>query len=388
MNSELEQLLNKRWILKSEDKELYYKVRDSIGEIRKFASDKLGCQIIENALLVKMEKIPVVAESFMGIQEFSSKEEYAFLCILLMFLEDKDAQEQFILSQLTEYIAANMPGEPVEWTLFTNRRRLIKVLRYAVEQGLIEVTDGSDNSFMDNETGEVLYENTGASRYFMRSFAHDIMEYQSPEDFNESDWFDVDEDRGVARRHRVYKRLLFAPGMYRSEGSQEDFEYLKYYGRRLSEDLEKTFDCHVHIHKGSAFILIGDDCRIGNVFPGNNVNSDVMLLVFGEIQDKIKNHIWKEASDEICIADEIEFERLIIDVKEKYGEGFTKKYREMTDSEFVETVLEQMELWKFIQRIPENRQIMIYPAVGKIKGCYPDDFIEKNHPIQGGEKGE
>lgn len=388
MNSELEQLLNKRWILKSEDKELYYKVRDSIGEIRKFESDKLGCQIIENALLVKMEKIPVVAESFMGIQDFSSKEEYAFLCILLMFLEDKDAQEQFILSQLTEYIAANMPGEPVDWTLFTNRRRLIKVLRYAVEQGLIEVTDGSDNSFMDNETGEVLYENTGASRYFMRSFAHDIMEYQSPEDFNESDWFDVDEDRGVARRHRVYKRLLFAPGMYRSEGSQEDFEYLKYYGRRLSEDLEKTFDCHVHIHKGSAFILIGDDCRIGNVFPGNNVNSDVMLLVFGEIQDKIKNHIWKEASDEICIADEIEFERLIIDVKEKYGEGFTKKYREMTDSEFVETVLEQMELWKFIQRIPENRQIMIYPAVGKIKGCYPDDFIEKNHPIQGGEKGE
>ena len=29
--------------------------------------------------------------------------------MLLMFLEDKDAQEQFILSQLTEYIAANMP---------------------------------------------------------------------------------------------------------------------------------------------------------------------------------------------------------------------------------------------------------------------------------------
>ena len=209
----LEQLLNKRWILKAEDKELYYQVRDSIGEIRKFASEKLGCQIIENALLVKMEKIPVVAESFMGIQEFSSKEEYAFLCILLMFLEDKDAQEQFILSQLTEYIAANMPGEPVDWTLFTNRRRLIKVLRFAVAQGLLDVTDGSDNAFMDNESGEVLYENTGASGYFMRSFTHDIMEYTSPEDFGESDWFEVNEDRGMARRHRVYKRLLFSPGM-------------------------------------------------------------------------------------------------------------------------------------------------------------------------------
>ena len=49
---ELEALLNKRWILKAEDKELYYKVRDQLGEIRKFASDKLGCHIIENALLV------------------------------------------------------------------------------------------------------------------------------------------------------------------------------------------------------------------------------------------------------------------------------------------------------------------------------------------------
>ena len=83
---ELEALLSKRWILKSDNKELYYKVRDALGEIRKFTSDKMGCPIVENALLVKMEKIPVVAENYMGIQEFTSKEEYAFLCILLPFL--------------------------------------------------------------------------------------------------------------------------------------------------------------------------------------------------------------------------------------------------------------------------------------------------------------
>ena len=61
---------------------------------------------------------------------------------------------------------------------------------------------------MDDEAGEVLYENTGASRYFMKSFSKDIMEYTKPEDFRESDWFEVDEDRGFARRHRVYKRLI------------------------------------------------------------------------------------------------------------------------------------------------------------------------------------
>ena len=31
---ELEMLLNQRWILKAEDKELYYRVRDSVGADR------------------------------------------------------------------------------------------------------------------------------------------------------------------------------------------------------------------------------------------------------------------------------------------------------------------------------------------------------------------
>ena len=48
---ELETLLARRWVLKAEDRELYYRIPDSIGEIRKYASEKMGCQVIENALL-------------------------------------------------------------------------------------------------------------------------------------------------------------------------------------------------------------------------------------------------------------------------------------------------------------------------------------------------
>ena len=149
----------------------------------------MGCQLIDNSILIKLEKIPEIPESFMGIQDFASKEEYAYLCILLMFLEDRDAQEQFILSQLTEYITACLPGDLSDWTLYTNRRKLIRVLRYAADQGIIGITDGRDDTFMENEAGEVLYENTGASRYFMKNFSRDIMEYAGPEDFRESGWF-------------------------------------------------------------------------------------------------------------------------------------------------------------------------------------------------------
>ena len=77
---ELEILLNKRWVLKSRDKETYYKLRDALGELRKFTTEKMGCQIIDNSLLIKMEKIPVIPESFMGIQKFFLKRR---ICISL-----------------------------------------------------------------------------------------------------------------------------------------------------------------------------------------------------------------------------------------------------------------------------------------------------------------
>lgn len=310
----------------------------------------------------------------MGILDFSSKEEYAFLCILLMFLEEKDTQEQFILSQLTEYISANLPGESVDWTVYTSRRRLIRVLRYAVTQGIVSITDGADDAFMEDATGEVLYENTGASRYFMRNFSRDITDYGRPEDFLESDWFAMDEDRGIARRHRVYKRLLFAPGMYRRDGSEEDFEYLKYYGRRLTEDLEQNFDCHVHIHRGSAYMMLQDDCRMGNVFPGNNVLSDIILLCLSEIRKHIEQKEWKIQKDEICIVDTVSFEQMIQDVRQQYGQGFSKNYREMPDSELISTVMSAMEVWMFIKWDEPAHQVEIYPSVGKLQGKYPKDF--------------
>ena len=374
---ELEILLNRRWILKSEDKELYYKIRDSLGELRKYSTEKLGCHIIDNSILIKMEKIPVIPEEFMGINDFTSKEEYAYLCVMLMFLEDKDSQEQFILSQLTEYISAQMPGENTDWTSYTNRRRLIKVLRFVVEQDIVRITDGSDDLFIDDADGEVLYENTGSSRYFMKNFSRDIMEYTSPQDFRKSEWFDMDEDRGFVRRHRVYKRLLFAPAMYREDGSDEDFEYLKNYRGRLIDDLEQMFDCNVHIHRGSAYVISGEDCRMGVEFPGNNSLSDILLITLGEIRKKIDEKEWILTKDEMCVVDVIDFERLIKNVKLKYNSGFSKSYRDMAEGEFIKSVMQEMVNWMFIKKEKDEHQIKICPLTGKIQGYYPQDFVEQ-----------
>ena len=51
----LEELLNRRWILKSKDRELYYELKEvlSSGEEKKFLMEKLGYQVIVNPYMIR-----------------------------------------------------------------------------------------------------------------------------------------------------------------------------------------------------------------------------------------------------------------------------------------------------------------------------------------------
>ena len=371
---ELEILMARRWVLKAEDRQLYYRVREALPVIRSFATEKLGCQVIENASLIKLEKIPVLAEPAMGIREFSTKEEYAFLCLLLMFLEDRDIGEPFILSQFTEYVVANLPGGGVDWTYYRSRQQLVRVLRFATAQGLLRVRDGNEDNFVQSEVGEVLYENTGVSRYFMRHFPRDIMNYSRPEDFAQSDWVAMDEERGIARRHRVYRRLLFSMGILQSEGMTEDVDYLKNYGRRLKDELEKIFDGELHVHRGNAFFMQGESCHIGETLPNDTGLSDVLLLVCAEIREQVRQEIWLPEKDDRIQVTLVEFEQLLRKILREQGAGFMKSLRDLTDGEFVRRVETEMTLWRLLAIDEAQQLVMILPMAGKIIGRYPQDY--------------
>ena len=371
---ELEILMARRWVLKAEDRQLYYRVREALPVIRSFATEKLGCQVIENASLIKLEKISALAEPAMGIREFSTKEEYAFLCLLLMFLEDRDIGEPFILSQFTEYVMANLPGGGVDWTHYRSRQQLVRVLRFATAQGMLRVRDGSEDNFVQSEVGEVLYENTGVSRYFMRHFPRDIMNYSRPEEFAQSDWVGMDEERGIARRHRVYRRLLFSMGILQSEGMTEDVDYLKNYGRRLKDELENIFDGELHIHRGNAFFMQGENCHIGETLPNDTGLSDVLLLVCAEIREQVRQEIWLPEKDDRIQVTLVEFEQLLRKIRREQGAGFLKSLRDLTDGEFVRRVETEMVLWHLLAIDEAQQLVTILPTAGKIVGRYPQDY--------------
>ncbi|MBQ2800614.1 MAG: TIGR02678 family protein [Lachnospiraceae bacterium] len=372
-----EELMNHRYIIKAKEREKYYHVKDEIGSIKEFVTDKLGYRIISNGTLIKMEKLPGEAQSWMGINEFTSEMEYVFFCLILMFLEDKEAEEQFVLSQLTEYVKAQYPGGNIEWTVYEHRRKLIRVIKFCMKQDLFYSNDGSEDGFATNLETEALYENTGVSKYFTRNFTQDISEYQQIEDFFQSDWMDMDEDRGIIRRQRVYRKLLLSMGVYREIEQDEDFAYIRNYRGVIESDLEKLLDCQLQVHKSSAYLMIGEEGNLGKLFPGNNSISDAILLLFYLIQEKVKAEKLVLKVNETIFLSEVEFKRIVEECKEKFNDGFAKKYREMSEEEFTQIIMEELEHLGMIQVDNITRDITVMPVAGKICGIYPEEFLKK-----------
>ena len=129
--NEIRTLMEKFWICRDSDKETFYKVKRDIPNFQRFIREQLGWKLIHTEKLLKLEKRPAHAEAFMGISEFTDIRDYCILCVVLMYLEDAEEGRQFLLSELIDYVETQLKNYmPVDWTSFTQRKSLVRVLQY------------------------------------------------------------------------------------------------------------------------------------------------------------------------------------------------------------------------------------------------------------------
>ena len=160
--NEIRTLMEKFWICRDSDKETFYKVKRDIPNFQRFIREQLGWKLIHTEKLLKLEKRPAHAEAFMGISEFTDIRDYCILCVVLMYLEDAEEGRQFLLSELIDYVETQLKNYmPVDWTSFTQRKSLVRVLQYMERLQMLRVYEGKSESFSQEAGQEVLYENTG-----------------------------------------------------------------------------------------------------------------------------------------------------------------------------------------------------------------------------------
>ncbi len=375
-----EKLLENYWFIKDINPEEYRNIKNDITEeMQNFIKYKLGYKLIANQYVIKLEKIPGIPKSFMGILEFDTKMEYMFLCLILIYLEEKTRGEQFILSELLDYIQniiveINLNDIEIDFTKYSHRKSIVKVLKFIKEMAFIKLYDGDENKFAENIENDILYEVTGVSKYFMRNFISNISDCNLYSDIYEKEQLGLEQDKGTERRQRVYRRLFTENVVYKEETNDKDYNYIKNYRGAINQDVDKMLESTLEVHKNGAYILLTENKNYKNTFPSNKGISDVVLFVNKEIKNKLTNGEYKADINDLIYISNIEMLKLVREVKQNYQKGFSKEFREMQEEELLEEIVKYMKEFDMIRESKESNEYIIMPICFKIIGKYPKDF--------------
>lgn len=370
---EVRTLFEKFWVCKDTEKETYYKVKRDIPNFQRFVREQLGWKLIHTEKLLKLEKKPAHAEPFMGIEEFTDIRDYCILCVVLMYLEDMEEQRQFLLSELIHYVETRLSAYmTVDWTSFTQRKSLVRVLQYMEKLQMLRVYEGQSESFGQEAGQEVLYENTGLSKYFASSFPVDISGYESWRDFETADFDELEENRGAARINRVYRQLAVCPAMYWDGNEDADAYYLKNQRQWVGKYLEENLGGNLDIYKNMACLTLEESDCWGAVHPRDAMLPELVLLLCGMIREQVETgRLQKKENECICLTKK-EFADFLFSAKEQWQSGWSKEYREMEKEKLLRGVLEYMKNWMLLKMVDD--QVILLPAVGRTAGVYPEDF--------------
>ena len=366
-------LFEQFWIVREKEPELFQKIREREKVLKRYVQEKFGYRLIVHRYFAKLEKIPAEPEAWMGMESFQEPLDYALFCCLLAYLEGKAVEEKFLLSDVCEEIKAMYPGETaLDWTNYQHRRALIRVLKTAEQIGIIHHVDGEVEAFANQEDEEALYEVPVLSRYFMRSYPKDFIQYETIEQLLEEEWKVSPDDY---RRHFIYRQLFLSPVVYRRQKDDPNFYYLRNFRHRLRDDIEAHTDFRYELYKNAALLTIPERQHVYTLFPDQKGTSDIILHFASVVRAHLDNYPPDEYGQiHVTMSD---FRQLLHRCSEQYGEGWSKTYREMTTAQLASELLSALKDWKMAEYEQKTGMVVLYPLLGRLVGQYPDDFTMK-----------
>ena len=364
------ELLENFWVIKSDDPKKFYQLKNELKQAQSFINNQVGWKVIANDSLLKIEKTPHDARPYMGITDFSDGTDYLVFVATLIYLEDKQTHEQFLLSQYIESLAIIL-GDMVEldWTSYSKRRSLVRVMEYCQNKSLIKITDGSLEGFKSGAENEVLYENTGLSKYYPVSFNRDVTQIKDLSDF------DVPGDSSTdVLRNQVYRQLITSPAITWQSGEDIYGKYLKNQRFNIQKNIDRYLGGELMIFKNSAYLMVPSDNKYGTLHPGGKAISALVLFVQKHLIEQYRQEILELQVEDVIVMEKEEFSKLVIDVYKQVLPGLSNEYRNMDQANVVKAVIQYMVEFELLKI--DNEKMIIQGAVARHEGAYPYDFLE------------
>ena len=165
--------------------------------------------------------------------------------------------------------------------------------------------------------------------------------------------------------------------VYNQGIEDSDYEYIKRFRSSLQGNFENNLGWDLHVHKNGALIVLSDDNKVGDLFPSMKGESEAVLLFAKLIREKLEEgKLSLNLNDEIVLSIE-DFNKLLLEVREKKGSGFKKELRDSKNEYFIEVLLNYMK--EFLMLEKRGDSIVLLPVLGKVIGDYPKDYLANDN---------
>ena len=373
-------LLNRHWITKEEDPELFYAIRDQYTELRDWFAEFTGFSLILTRTLAKLDKSPVEAKPWMGFPEFREPRDYVLFTYSLWYLESKTELDQFVLTDIVEQISEQLraSGIPIDWENYQHRLSMVRALKKLRQLGVLRHIDGEEIDWAhDSQTKNVLYECMPSARYVLRYFPKELSAYKQLDDFSEQVVYPETADGELRkRRHRVYRRLLLEPAVADKDWSPDELYYVQTQRRTIMDQLQFMFGLEGSRYREGLYFFYPELSGEWDLFPTAAGISDLVLLFAGELRKRLGQQDWYLTDQGTVELSRSDVEGLLYHLKQKYGEYWSKEHREMGLSELADALTAHMSEWNlgvWLNEHGEGERFVVSAVVSRWTADYSWD---------------
>jgi uncharacterized protein (TIGR02678 family) len=189
---------------------------------------------------------------------------------------------------------------------------------------------------------------------------------------------DTPDGASLRRRHRVYRRFLMEPVVLDRQWSEDDKYYVTTQRSSLIEQMNHMLGFEGHRYREGLLFFHPDLTGEAQLFPTTQAVSDLVLLVAGEIRRKLhagEGAFSVEADGTICVTRN-ELESLLLQIREKHKDYWSKELREASSQVLAEKVISHLCDWS-LGEWEDEQLFLIYPVLGRWEATYQiSQFVE------------
>jgi uncharacterized protein (TIGR02678 family) len=374
-------LLNRFWITKQKDPETFQLVKDHYETLRDWFYEHAGYALILTRHFAKLEKVPAGYRRWMGVREFRSARDYALFTYGLWYLEGKRESEQFLLSEMVDAIRDHLLSLDVvmDWTLYEHRLSMARALKKLRELEVLVSVEGEETEWArEGEQRDVLYEASPMAKYVLRRFPRELMAYETIESLiappHEAELQEVYPDNADVRwrRHQVFRRLMLEPVVYDWQWSEAERRYVQTQRSWLILQMQKMLNLEGRRFREGLVFSWPDLTGEMDLFPTLAAQSDLLLLFSGELRRLVSDEPERFGFDDNgnLRLTRAELEGILHQLKQRFGELWSKEHREKTSKDLAEELIDHMEEWNLGER-EGALFVKIFPGLARWSGDYP-----------------